>query len=142
MYYTACDYPYVGIVGLATASSLYGPWTDLGAIASSDVSMPENATLLVHDGLYYLFYNDSQPPGLGEVYRIGESYAGPWSAPHLFRPGWAHEFFTGYDGEEYVSYLDSRDAEMRRLGWSTLTWPPRPWSGTTLYAVWVPLVGR
>jgi len=142
MYYSGGD-DVGGIVGLATAASPYGPWIDLGAMTTSEISMPENAALVERNGLYYLFYNDSHPPGLGEVYRIGGSSAGPWSQPSLFSPGWAHEFFVGYDGQQYVAYVTSYELEIRRLSWIDLVFPPQPWiPGVQAYTLWLPVVGR
>ncbi|MEJ2211293.1 MAG: hypothetical protein P8129_19945 [Anaerolineae bacterium] len=139
MYYTAYD-EVGGIIGLATATSLYGPWSDLGPIHVVDISMAENATLVEHNDLDYLFFNHSSPPGLGEVYVVGETSRGAWSEPVLFRPGWAHEFFVGYDGQAYVAYLTHYLLEIRRLQWDDSVSPPRPWiEEGQVYTLWLPL---
>jgi hypothetical protein len=141
MYYTGRDTG-GGIIGLATASSPLGPWEDQGAIAMSAESMPENATYIVYQGLYYLFYNDSQPPGLGQVYSYGSLVDGPWSEPRQFRPGWGHEVWLGQDGELYTSYLVGFDIAIRRLSWDHFFNPPRPFIGDSIYHVVTPLVLR
>lgn len=143
MHYTGLDTS-GGIVGLATAPSLFGPWTDWGAVAGSSTSMPESAAVAEHNGLYYLFYNDSeaQPLGLGEVYQYGPTIAGPWSDRVRFRPGWAHEIWTGMDGQEYTSFLSNGDILIRPLSWSQWGSPPRPIIGMLSHSVVLPLVAH
>jgi hypothetical protein len=141
MYYTGRDTD-GGIVGLATASSLLGPWTDWGAVVTTSVSMPESPTMAVHDKLYYLFYNDAGEAGSGEVYHFGPTPAGPWSEAYAFRPGWAHEVWMGQDGMFYTSYLTDYTITIRRLTWDEFYEPPRPFIGEAVFHVLVPLVLR
>lgn len=141
LYYTGLDTT-GGIVGLATASSPSGPWTDWGEIVTTPTYMPESPTIVFHAGLYYLFYNDAGEAGLSEVYRYGPTPAGPWSETYAFRPGWAHEVWIGQDEELYTSFLTDYTITIRRLTWDDFYYPPHPFVGEAVYRLFVPLVLR
>jgi hypothetical protein len=141
MYYTALDIS-GGIIGLATASSLYGPWRDWGTILTfpgSNYAIAESSTVYQHAGLYYLFYNNTSA---GEQYRIGASPAGPWSWPLSFTPGWAHEVWEDHKGQLYTSYLISYSVNISPMSWDTLFSPPRPVIGKDIYHIFLPSVTR
>ncbi len=141
LYYTGQDTD-GGIVGLATAPSLSGPWIDWGTIMTAPASMPESPTVAFYDSFYYLFYNDAGSAGLGEVFRYGPTPAGPWSEALSFHPGWAHEVWTGQDGKFYTSFLTNYTITIRRLTWDDFYYPSRPFIGEAVHHVLVPLVLR
>ena len=144
LYYTGLDYDAdlhtsVGIVGLANAPSPLGPWTDQGAIVELPKAMPESPTVTVHKSIYYLFYNHAGANARGEVYRHGPTPAGPWTEPSPFRPGWAHEVWTGQDGRFYTSYLTDYSVTIQRLTWDAFYDPPLPFIGETIHRLFAPL---
>jgi beta-xylosidase len=88
LYYAGADQE-GKIIGVATANSPLGPWTDLGSVIPTDPDIqPESPTVVFRDGLYYLFYSD---PNQGAFYRTGINPIGPWSDASALTPGWAHE---------------------------------------------------
>lgn len=136
MYYSALDED-GGIIGMATAFSPGGPWTDWGTILPANPDdIPESPTLFYHEGNYYLFYNI---PGQKEAYRIGDSPAGPWSEAFPFAPGWAHEIWRGQDGLTYTSYLTDYSITISRLIWNTYYDPPHPFIGNAIYRALLPI---
>jgi hypothetical protein len=139
MYYTGLDLG-GGIVGLATALGPAGPWTDWGPILTIPGAMPESPTLTHHAGLYYLFTTNSGGSMSGGVYHYGPTPAGPWSQAYQFRPGWAHELWTGQDGQDYASFLNSYAVNIRPLTWNEYHDPPRPFVGDTIHRLHVPLI--
>jgi hypothetical protein len=139
MYYTGLDTA-GGIVGLATAPSLTGPWTDWGAVLTEAGSMLESATLATHDDLYYLFYHAVGGANSGEFYRYGPTPGGPWSEAYPFRPGWAHEVWTEHDTSWYTSFLTDYSITIRHLTWDGFYEPPRPFIGEEVYRVFLPEV--
>jgi hypothetical protein len=141
LYYTGYDIG-GGIVGLATASSLSGPWTDKGAVVTVENAMPENPALIAYGGHHYLFYNHSGASPLGQVYRHGSTPTGPWSDATYFRPGWAHEFWTGGDGRTFISYLMRHNVNIRYLTWDDSRRPPYPFIGEALHRLFIPAVVR
>lgn len=143
MYYTGRDTA-GGIVGLATALSPRGPWSDWGAVVTNPSSMPESPTVTSYSGYDYLFYNDAGLgwSGLGEVYHVRPVQGGAWSDPLRFYPGWAHEIWTGQDGGFYTSYLTDYSITIRRLTWNEAYSPPRPFVGEIVQRVFMPLIGR
>lgn len=57
LYYTGRDVT-GGIVGVAMADSLMGPWRDLGAVLRTSAAvLPESPFVLAYDGVFYLYYN-------------------------------------------------------------------------------------
>jgi hypothetical protein len=131
-----------GILGLATAASPAGPWTDQGAIVKTPGAMPESPTIAVYGDSTYLFYNHAGVNPMGEVFRYGPTPAGPWSDASPLRPGWAHEVWTGYDGKHYTSYLTDYSVTIQHLTWDDFYDPPHPFIGETIHRIFVPLVAR
>jgi len=138
LYYTGLDQA-GGIVGIATATSPVGPWTDWGAILTLTNGMPESSTLAAHGGSYYLFYHDTSQ---GERFRIGPGPTGPWTQAYVFAPGWAHEVWQGQDGYSYASFLTNYTVTISRLTWDTFYNPPRPFIGENVYHLMLPLIKR
>ena len=127
-----------GIIGLATASDPRGPWQDFGSILTLDVpGALESATIWQANGGYYLFYNHTQR---GEEYRFGPAVGGPWSDPAPLFPGWAHEIWSGMDGQTYTSYLTDYTVTIKPLIWNTRYDPPRPFIGAQISEVFIPLI--
>lgn len=140
MYYTGLDES-GGIVGVAKATSPLGPWYDWGAIADTTPgSVPESPTLASHDGLYWLFYSDAGPAGWGQVYRHGETPFGPWSKQYVWRPGWAHEIWTGLDGKSYTSFVSDGGVGIRRYIGPEYYDPAHPFVGAAAYHAFLPVV--
>ncbi len=138
LYYTARD-DVIGIVGVATATSPRGPWLDWGAVLTlaAPLAMAESPTVTIHQGLHYLFYDDTSQ---GEHYRIGASPTGPWTEAYRFTPGWAHEIWKGSNGDDYTSFLTTYTVTISRLSWDTFYEPARPFIGAMIYRSWLPLV--
>lgn len=104
LYYTGRDVM-GSIVGVAMASSPWGPWRDLGATVLDDLySMQESPYVLYHGGYYYLFTNRSGANGAGAEWRWAPSPFGPWQPPVPEPLGWAHDFALVGPGW-HVSYL-------------------------------------
>ena len=141
LYYTGTDVD-GGIVGVASAPSPLGPWTDQGAILTTPGVMPENATFAANGGLHYLIYNHSGQNPLGAVYRYSTSLAGPWSDARLLRPGWAHEIWQGRDGKLYTSYLRRPSVHIQVLTWDDFCSPPCPLVGDTRFRQFLPAIVR
>jgi hypothetical protein len=104
--------------------------------------MPESPMVTVHDGVYYLFYNCSSPTAAGERFRYGPTLAGPWSPDRPLTPGWAHEVWTGQDGNLYTSFLTDYTITIRRLTWNPRFSPPHPFVGATIHLAMLPFVAR
>ena len=140
LYYTARDAS-GGIIGIATAASISGPWRDWCPVLTltAPQAMAESPALAVYDGLYYLFYNDTSQRG--ERYRIGASPAGPWAEADAFAPGWAHEVWRGPKGDDYTSFLTTYAVSISKLSWDTLYSPARPVVGE-IHRSWLPLMSR
>ena len=138
LYYTGNDID-GGIVGLATSTTPSGPWRDWGTIILplSDQAIPESPTIIVYDGVYYLFYNDSNQ---GEIFRIGASPSGPWENPESFRPGWAHEVWQIPESEWYTSYLTEYAITISPLIWDNFFSPARPFISDEIHHLLIPLV--
>jgi hypothetical protein len=136
LYYTGLDQA-GGIVGVATASSPLGPWTDWGAILTLTNGMAESSTLAAHGGSYYLFYHDTSQ---SERFRIGPGPTGPWTEAYGFTPGWAHEIWQGQDGYEYTSFLTDYSVTISHLIWDTFYNPPLPFIGENVYHLMLPLI--
>ena len=141
LYYTGLDQS-GGIIGVATASSPIGPWTDWGAMLTLPRAMPESPTIAVYGGLYYLFYHSVGSEGRGELYHYGPSPQGPWSAADYIRPGWAHEIWMAQDGDHYTSYLTGYAVNIRRLTWDDHYSPPHPFIGAAVHRAFAPLALR
>jgi beta-xylosidase len=139
LYYTGVD-EQGGIVGVATAPSPTGKWTDWGnVIPPKPGYIPESPTIFYHDHFFYLFYHYSYQP---ETYRIGASPAGPWLAEEGFAPGWAHEVWAGQDNATYTSYLTDYSITISPLSWNLYYYPPHPFIGTEIYRSILPVLYR
>lgn len=129
-----------GIVGVATAPDVLGPWQDHGAVLGVERGVPESAYVLGDpDGGYVMVVNHSTPdrkdggikvararsllpengqPSFANVELLQES-----AEPGL--PGWAHEFALEPDGTVLAAYLtgywinfqDARFVKQER-GWT------------------------
>lgn len=141
LYYTGLDVD-GGIVGLATAPAPTGPWSDWGAVLTQPGAMLESATLTPYGELFYLFYHQTVAGDLGAAYCYGPTPAGPWTGPLPFRPGWAHEVWTGQGGDWFTSFLTDLTVSIRPLTWDELYTPPRPFIGAEVHRVWLPLLTR
>ena len=135
LYYTGRDLS-GGIVGVAKATTLEGPWEDLGAVLESNTnSMLESAFVVSQDGYFYLFYNHvPRVPYGGPQWRWASSPFGPWHDPVTVPIGWAHDFAKIKSGEWYVSYLfgNGEAVEVLSLRWILGT-PSSPLVGSRLY---------
>ncbi len=133
-----------GIVGLATAPSLTGPWQDFGSILTLESGMPESPTMFQANGGFYLLYNRAGAGAAsGEKYRFGPAPGGPWSAEmSVFPAGWAHEVWSGLDGKIYGSYLTNYTVTIAPLIWNRRYTPPQPFFAASFYELFVPLVQR
>lgn len=138
MYYSAYDQAgcpaklkICGIIGVATAARLDGPWKDQGAVLKLDTpGIPESAYVVAPGigGTYYLFFNHAVQSGLGgQKVVMSTSATGPWTAAERFLPGWASDFFQASDGW-VMSYLGNYTVAVTRLIWNTAYTPARPMS--------------
>lgn len=126
LYYSARDLD-GAIIGVATAPTPNGPWSDQGSIIPPlPTETPESPTIAFYDNHYYLFYNLSR---IGEYYRIGNSPTGPWQDPLPFRPGWAHEVWQDFSGEWLTSYLTNYTVTIAPVTWDVFTGTVRPFVG-------------
>lgn len=136
-----------GIIGLATAPALSGPWTDHGSILplsdgqSAPAEMLESPFLVqvsTQDGqMYYLFYTRSYQGG---EYRGSSSPWGPWQAPVDFQPGWAHEVWQDLEGKWFTSYLTGYAVTISPLTWDAFFSPWQPWIGENAHHLIFPLI--
>jgi predicted GH43/DUF377 family glycosyl hydrolase len=129
-----------GMIGLATATTPTGPWTDWGPVFPPvpDV-MLESPTLVEFSGASYLFYHRV---GVGEFYRTASSLIGLWGAPRPLAPGWAHEVWQTTDGAWLTSYLTDSSVTIAPLTWDTASQPARALVGPRLYRGFLPFLGR
>jgi len=129
-----------GIIGLATAATPAGPWTDWGPVFPPVPEvMLESPTLVEFHGASYLFYHQV---GVGEFYRTAPSLAGPWQAPRPLAPGWAHEVWQTTDGAWLTSYLTDSSVTIAPITWDTLSQPARAMVGSRLFRGFLPFLGR
>jgi predicted GH43/DUF377 family glycosyl hydrolase len=139
LYYTGSD-THGGILGMATASSPLGPWTDWGAVLSAPPesdAMYESPAIFFYANYFYLAYNDAK---LGERYLIGPSPGGPWVGPFILSPGWANELWTGQDGKTYSSYLTDYTIAISPITWELFFSPPHLWIGPDLFHTLLPFL--
>ena len=126
--------------------------------------MLESPTLWQRNEGYYLFYNATRtmlgttmlaanggPPfdnalslneSAGEKHRFGPAPGGPWGEAFPLFPGWAHEIWSGMDGQTYTSYLTDYTVTIQSLIWNTRYDPPRPFIGEQIVETFVPLLVR
>lgn len=137
-----------GMIGLAVASSPLGPWDDQGSILTlsgpdrSAQVMPESPGVLQHEGVFYLYYHDTE---WGEQVSTSRASAdkplsGPWSPPRSLRPGWAFEFWPGAEGKTYASYLTDYSVSISPVSWDTYYTPPQPYLGEAIHHLRLPLL--
>jgi predicted GH43/DUF377 family glycosyl hydrolase len=137
LYYTGLD-TRGGIVGVATAASLRGPWQDLGATLTIPGTIPESPTVATYGGRYYLFYNGTD--GVGPEVRVSASPLGPWSAPHPISPGFAHEVWTNRDGKWMTSYVIDYAIGIKPIYWAAVASLPVPVILAEASPVFLPMV--
>lgn len=137
LYYTGKDQE-GGIVGVAMAENLQGPWRDLGAVLTiSHPMMPESPFVLEHNGYFYLYTHASntQPPWHSAQYwQWAPSPFGPWQPAVQEYVGWGHDFY--FDTNTWLaSYLiGNGDAiGIEAVQWNTNTQPPQPMLGNKLF---------
>lgn len=132
LYYTGRDQE-GGIIGVASAPTPIGPWTDLGRVVTPvEGEMLESPFLVNYQGRYFLFYNLSLE---GEYYRVSERHDGGFGEASPFTPGWAHELWQSVEGEWFTSYLTDYSVTINRLTWIASD-PPQPiieWARSKLY---------
>lgn len=129
-----------GIVGIASASSPFGPWTDLGATLGPIKNRTlESPHLYSAWGSEYLVYHNTWlGQSFGPAYRTSSSVLGPWSNPAPLFPGWAHEFWEDEAGW-HASYLTGYSITIRPLQWDHAMLPPQPYIGSALNRIFLPL---
>jgi hypothetical protein len=126
------------IIGVATAPTPAGPWSDQGSIIPPLVNgTPESPAIARYGDHDYLFYSLSHDGG---YYRIGDGSTGPWQEPLPFRPGWAHEVWQDASGEWLTSYLSGDDISIAPLTWDAFSTPIRPFVGLIQTHLVLPLV--
>jgi hypothetical protein len=137
LYYTGEDTS-GGIVGLATAAELSGPWIDWGAVLPAVPGAAlESPTIVPFGDAYYLFYYDTTST---ERYRIGATAAGPWLETGAFGPGWGNEVWQSQDGSWFTSYLTDYTVTISALTWDAFFVPSRPLVGKAAYHLTLPHV--
>jgi hypothetical protein len=141
MYYTGLDVD-GGIVGLATAPTPAGPWTDWGAVMTKPEAMLESPTVASFGGHYYLLYLETSQAGARPVYHYGQTPSGSWSEAFPLYPGWAHEVWIGQDGNWYTSFLTDYSVTIRPLTWNDFYQPSRPFIGAEIHRFFLPQVQR
>lgn len=134
MYYTGLDVS-GGIVGVAMADRLSGPWRDLGAVLRvPPETMAESPFVVSHANFYYLYYNATGGTGKGPRWHWAPSPFGPWQAAVGEPLGWAHDFYN--TGTAWlVSYVigNGQAIQVTTVRWNTSTTPPAPYIGYTMY---------
>ncbi len=137
LYYTGLDVD-GGILGVAVADSIFGPWQDLGPTLTLAGAMLESPTILEKNGFFFLVYHRVLD-GVGPEIRMAPSPTGPWTSPIPVALGWAHEFFQAADGSWMTSYLTDYSVTVDRLEWvqrGTIYWP----SVRFRWQIWLPQV--
>lgn len=134
LYYTGKDTS-GGVVGVAIANQLTGPWRDWGAVAAaSPKAMAESPYVIEKDGVYYLMFNDAG--GNGPTWSWAVSPLGPWQNEGKELIGWAHDFFRSANSQWWVSYVMGNGEAIRvqPLNWFDRGYPLRaPLIGHRIY---------
>jgi hypothetical protein len=104
--------------------------------------MLESPTVVAYSGLYYLLYHHTGSSSAGEMYHYGPAPGGPWAEPIPLRPGWAHEVWTGLEGEWYTSFLTDYTVTIQPLLWDDAYTPAWPFIGTEVHRLFVPLLSQ
>lgn len=136
LYYSGKDVD-GNILGVASSTSLNGPWTDQGPIFKTTDPIPESSFLLHQEKNYYLFYTT---PYIGEKYRISTTPFGPWSKEHDLKPGWANEFVYIEEIGWLTSYLTSYKVTIKPILWDTNTDPATPYVEGYRFYAYLPLI--
>ena len=127
LYYTGTDTS-GGIVGVAVADAITGPWQDVGATLRTDPSThPESPFVVSYAGNYYLYTNDSAAGPANEVWRWGPSPFGPWQQAVAEPLGWANDFYQ-IGATWYSSHVagDGSAIGFAPIQWNTTTVPATP----------------
>lgn len=136
LYYTGLDRA-GGIIGVALAPSLAGPWNDAGPILTLPNAIPESAGVLSYQNHYYLYYHRTQTDPGAKVH-VGDRPAGPWTQNAPLSPGWAHEFWQDRDGNWRTSYLTDYSVTIDRVIWDQGQDPPMPLIQSTRHHLYLP----
>lgn len=126
MYYTARHHDR-GVVALAVAEDLHGPWTDIGAILrAAPGNWPESPYVIHQHDTFYLYYNGSGSDS-GQRWHAATTPYGPWR-PAVREPvGWAYDFYND-DQTWLASYLlgNGREIQVSPIAWNTNNQPATP----------------
>lgn len=141
LYYTGNDHA-GGIIGVATAQQLTGPWVDQGALVTVPGAMLESATVVRYGESFYMVYNRTGPGPAGPELRAGPSPIGPWQAPQPLAPGWAHELWTTTNGVWMTSFLTDYSVSISPIHWNDAWSSTRLVIGERIWRTWLPLVQR
>jgi hypothetical protein len=137
-----------GIVGVATAPEILGPWADRGPVLCVDKGVPESAFVLPDpEGGYVMVVNHSTADRVGAGIKVArartllpENGKPSFTGLELLEPsadpglgGWAHEFAMNADGTVLSAYLtgywinfqDTRFVESK-AGWTLSGIPETP----------------
>jgi len=133
LYYTGQDKT-GGIVGVALAETLSGPWRDLGAVLQLPPSLiPESPFVVAKDDFFYLYYNAAGAAAnrlAGPQWQWSPSPFGPWQAPTKETLGWGHDFF--FTGKAWLaSYIigNGEAIGVKQIDWDQTQFPPHPLLG-------------
>ena len=134
-----------GICGVATASSILGPWTDRGAVLRVTSGIPESCFVLkAPDGTYFMTMNHSGAGTLGGTKTARATSLVPVSGQPSFTDlrlmsettgqaceGWAHDFIPGANNTLICAnltgyWVNFKDAywSMESYGWNVVEQPP------------------
>jgi beta-xylosidase len=129
-----------GIIGVAEATSIMGPWQDQGSmLLSNSDTMLESATMVHYGEYFYLFYNEAYR---GEKFHLGPTPLGPWGEPKPLQPGWAHEFWQDQSSAWHTSYLTDYTISIKPLYWESFASPPLPIIGDQVLHLFLPLLAN
>ncbi|HNB52708.1 MAG TPA: family 43 glycosylhydrolase, partial [Anaerolineales bacterium] len=108
LFYTGTDVD-GGIVGVASAPTPSGPWTDHGPVIPPTLgTIYESASAFVREGTYYLTYHAMINGASAGTFTLTSSTPdGLYTEPVHLAPGWAHEFWLDTENNWYTSYLTS-----------------------------------
>jgi len=140
LYYTGLDET-GGIIGVASAPTAIGPWTDLGTVITPVPGhIFESPNIFFWQGVYYLIYNETVPGiGVAASSRISTSPTGLWEQADPLSPGWAHEFWLDAEDNWRTSYLTTYDITIAWVNWNPYLNPPRPLIGDAAYYFFLPI---
>lgn len=141
LFYTGTDAT-GGIVGVASAPTPYGPWTDLGPVIPPTLDhIYESATAFFREGTYYLTYHEIiNHVSAGTFSLISTTPGGLYTQPVSAPPGWAHEFWQDAENNWYTSYLTTYTITISPVQWLPYGDPPRPLIGEELHFFFLPAI--